>query len=180
MRSIRQTSEARESTERLLSEIVALRVDVDLRRALSVWRSHLLKRSFERLASDIDPESGFDSAMARLHHHFAVELPITEIGTILPSDESAVAGVENLDPTALRPLFSVRETIAASGHSDETKFELGEMLRNCLSGSVAAPLTQYQSVAEAGLQGHCPGTSLAARKDDGGFDFSEIIDRIAR
>lgn len=139
-----------ETTERrsgILSEILALRTDANLTRALSVWRSHLLKRSFERLASDIDPESGLDSAMVRLHHHFAAELPITEIATILPSDAEAVAGIEDLDAKALRPLFAVRERIATSGHSDETKFELSETLRRCLTSGAAASLSEYEETA---------------------------------
>lgn len=136
-----QAPETADEAYGLMKEIFALRTDVNLRRALSVWRSHLLKRSFERLASDIDPESGLDSAMVRLHHHFAVELPITEIGTILPSDESAVAGVEDLNQAALRLLFAVREKIATCEYSDQIKFELGESLRKCLAGVAAEPLS---------------------------------------
>lgn len=139
-----------ETTERrsgILSEIVALRTDANLTRALSVWRSHLLKRSFERLASDIDPESGIDSAMVRLHHHFAAELPITEIATILPSDAEALAGVEDLDAKAFRPLFAVREKIATSELAEETKFELGERLRKCLASGAADSLSEYEETA---------------------------------
>lgn len=172
--------EASEDSYGLLREIFSLRTDVDLRHGLSLWRSHLLKRSFERLASDIDPESGLDSAMVRLHHHFAVELPITEIGSILPGDEDSVKGVEDLNLSAFRPLFAIREKIATCGYSDQVKFELGESLRKCLTSVAAEPLAKYEAVAEKGLRDHCPGNSFADRKGDGGFDFSEIIDKITR
>lgn len=172
--------ESQEGSTGLLADIVALRSDDDLRNALSVWRAHLLKRSFERLVSDIEPSDGLDGAMVRLHHHFAVELPITEIGTILPNDKETTVGIEGLDQSALRPLFAIREKIATSAHSEPTKYDLGELLRRALASSSSEPLAKYREVSEKGLRDHCPGNSLAERKGDGGFDFSEIIDRITK
>lgn len=147
---------APDETKGMLSEIFSLRNDAALLEALSAWRAYLLKRSFERLAVDIDHEHGLASAMVRLHHHFAAELPITEIGTILPSEESAVTGIEDVNPKAFKNLFSVREKIATSGHSAETKFELGESLRSCLASKAADSLADYGKVGENALERHCP------------------------
>lgn len=165
-------------TQSLLSEIFSLHNDASLLGALSAWRAHILKRSFERLAADIDHEHGLASAMVRLHHHFSVELPITEIGSILPVDEDSVKGIEDIDPKAFRSLFSVREKIATGEFDSETKFVLGEKLREHLTSKAAVSLADYGKIGKNSLEKHCPGKRILSRKTDGAFSLSSIIDKI--